>query len=203
MQASHGGTATNDTIASHTLAALLRSGLLPQASVYPAELRATHALLRRRTPLRRTRAALVSPVPNPHRSSNLPELGQNIAANANRAGIAERVAAPAVQQHSPVDLALIPSDDHLLQARELASLQTAKPHEANPLYLVQTVPGLGTILTRVRRYDIWDMARCPRGPAVASDGRLVPWATAAAGTRLGPSGTNSGNAHLQWAFSEA
>src|ERR671925_135716 len=41
MQASHGGKAKNDTIDAQKIAALLRGGMLPQAYVYPAALRAT------------------------------------------------------------------------------------------------------------------------------------------------------------------
>ena len=47
MKAIHGGTANNDTIAAHKMARLLRGGMLPQASVYPAAMRATRDLLRR------------------------------------------------------------------------------------------------------------------------------------------------------------
>ena len=48
MQAIHGGKATNDTIDSQTIAGLLRGGMLPQAYVSPAAMRATRDLLRRR-----------------------------------------------------------------------------------------------------------------------------------------------------------
>ena len=44
MKASHGGTATNDTLAAQKLAARLRGGRRPQASVYPAKMRATRDL---------------------------------------------------------------------------------------------------------------------------------------------------------------
>ena len=44
MKAIHGGTAKNDQIDSHKIAALLRGGLLPQASVSPAAMRATRDL---------------------------------------------------------------------------------------------------------------------------------------------------------------
>ena len=43
-----GGKAQNDKIAAHKSAVLLRGGRLPQASVYPAAMRATRDLLRRR-----------------------------------------------------------------------------------------------------------------------------------------------------------
>ena len=64
MKAMHGGTAKNDTIDAPTIAVVLRGGLLPQASVSPAEMRATRDLLRRRMPLMRTRAELLAPVHN-------------------------------------------------------------------------------------------------------------------------------------------
>jgi len=56
-QAIQGGKAKNAKIDAHKSAALLRGGLLPQASVSPAQRRAPRDLWRRRTPLRRQRAA--------------------------------------------------------------------------------------------------------------------------------------------------
>jgi hypothetical protein len=86
MKAVHGGTAKNDQIDAQKIAALLRGGMLPQASVSPAERRATRDLLRRRTPLRRKRAELLAHVPNTNSQYNLPEIGKKIAYNANRDG---------------------------------------------------------------------------------------------------------------------
>src|SRR5437773_5471200 len=48
MKAIHGGKAKNDKIAAHKIAALLRAGMLPMAYVYPALMRSTGDLLRRR-----------------------------------------------------------------------------------------------------------------------------------------------------------
>ena len=107
MKAMHGGKAKNDRIDAQKIAALLRGGMLPQASVSPAERRATRDLLRRRTHLMRKRAALLSHVQNTNSQSNLPESGKKIAYQANREGVAERFADPAVQKTIEVDLALI------------------------------------------------------------------------------------------------
>src|SRR6266536_6399576 len=60
MKAIHGGKAKNDRIDAQKIAVLLRGGMLPQAYVYPAEMRATRALLRRRVPLMRQRAELLT-----------------------------------------------------------------------------------------------------------------------------------------------
>jgi transposase len=54
MKALHGAKAKNDKIDSHKIAVLLRGGLLPQAYVYPAAMRSTRDLLRRRLHLVRT-----------------------------------------------------------------------------------------------------------------------------------------------------
>jgi transposase len=43
MKAIHGGKAKNDTIDAHKIAVLLRGGMLPQAYVYPAEMRGRRA----------------------------------------------------------------------------------------------------------------------------------------------------------------
>jgi transposase len=107
MQASHGGQAKTDTIDAHTMAARLRGGLLPQADGYPAGRRATRDLWRRRTHLRRHRAALLSHVPHPNSPDHLPDSGKHIADNANREGGAERVHDRAVHKTIAVDLARI------------------------------------------------------------------------------------------------
>jgi len=107
MKAMHGGKAKNDRIDAQKIAALLRGGMLPQASVSPAERRATRDLLRRRTHLMRKRAALLSHVQNTNSQSNLPESGKKIAYQANREGVAERFADPAAHKTIEVDLALI------------------------------------------------------------------------------------------------
>src|ERR671924_148600 len=109
MKAIHGGKAKNDKIDAHKIAVLLRGGMLPQAYVYPAEMRATRDLLRRRMSLMRKRAELLPHVQQTNHQYNLPEIGQKIADTANRGGIAERFPDPAVQKSIEVDLALIDS----------------------------------------------------------------------------------------------
>ena len=58
------------------IAVLLRGGMLPQASVYPAAMRATRDLLRRRVPLTRKRAELLAHIQNTNSQYNLPEIGK-------------------------------------------------------------------------------------------------------------------------------
>jgi transposase len=134
---------------------------------------------------------------------NLPELGKKIAYKTNRTGVAERFPAPAVQKSIAVDLALIDCDDQLLRELEWAIVTTAKQHDANTLYLLQTVPGIGKILSRVLLYAMHDIARFPRVQDCVSYCQLVKCAKASAGKRYGTSGAKIGNASLTWACSEA
>jgi len=203
MKAIHGGTATNDKIDAQKIAVLRRGGMRPQAYVYPAAMRATRDLLRRRTHLMRKRAELLAHVQNTNSQYNLPEIGKKIAYKANREGVAERFADAAVQKTIEVDLALLTYYDELLRDLELSILTTAKQHDANTLYLLQTVPGIGKILSLVLLYEIHDIDRFPRVQDFASYCRLVKCAKESAGKHLGTSGKKIGNAHLKWAFSEA
>jgi transposase len=203
MKAIHGGKAKNDKIDAHKIAVLLRGGMLPQAYVYPAGMRATRDLLRRRMHLMRKRAELLAHIQNTNSQYNLPEIGRKIAYKANRAGIAERFPDPAVQKNIEVDLALIGHYDQLLRDMELSVLKTAKQHDAHTLYLLRTVPGIGEILSLVLLYEIHDIQRFPRVQDFVSYCRLVKCAKESAGKRYGTSGTKMGNAYLKWAFSEA
>jgi transposase len=203
MKAIHGGKANNDKIDSQKMAQLLRGGMLPQASVYPAKMRATRDLLRRRMPLTHKRAELLAHVQNTNSQYPLPAIGTKIASKANHDGVAERCADPAVPKSMEVDLALITSDEALLRDVELSILTTARHHDAHTLYLLHTVPGIGTMLSLVLLDEVHDITRFPRGQDVLSSCRLVTCSKASAGKRLGTSGAKIGNAHLTWAFSEA
>jgi transposase len=73
MKAIHGGKAKKDKIDAQKIAVLLRGGMLPQAYVYPAKIRATRDLLRRRIPLVRKRAELLAHIPQTDGQYKLPE----------------------------------------------------------------------------------------------------------------------------------
>ena len=203
MKAIHGGKAKNDKIDSQKIAVLVRGGMIPQAYVYPAEMRATRDLLRRRMPLGRKRAELLAHVQNTNSPYNLPEIGKKIAYQANRDGVAERFPAPAVQKSIEVDLALIDSSDQLLTDLELHLVHTAKQPDANTFYRLQSMPGIGKILALVMLYEIHDIRRLPRVQDFASYCRLVKCAKESAGKRSGTSGKKIGNAYLTWAFAAA
>ena len=203
MKAIHGGKAKNDRIDARKIAVLLRGGMIPQAYVYPAELRATRDRLRRRRHFMRKRAELLTHVQQTNSQYNLPEIGKKLGYKTNRTGVAERFPDPAVQKSIDVDLTLIGHYDHLLRDVELSVLKTAKQHDANTLYLLRTVPGIGEILSLVVLDEIHDIQRFPRVQEFVSYCRLVKCAKESAGKYYGTSGATLGKAYRKWAFSEA
>jgi transposase len=189
MKAIHGGKAKNDKIDSQKIAVLLRGGMLPQAYVYPEKMRAIRDLLRRRLHLTRKRGELLAHIHNTNSQYNLPEIGKKIAYKTNRDGVAERFPDPAVHKSVEVDLALIDFSDQLLRDVELTIVQTAKQHDAQTLYRLQSVPGIGKILRVVLLYEMHDITRFPRVQDFVSYCRLVQCAKESAGKRYGTAGT--------------
>jgi transposase len=203
LKAIHGGKAKHDKSDSHKMAALLRGGMLPQAYVYPAPMRATRELLRRRTHLMRKRAELFAHVQHTNSQYHLPAIGTKIAYRTHRDGVAERFDAPAVPKTIEVDLALLTYDAELLTDLERSIVHTAKQHDAPTFYRLRAIPGVGQILALVLLSDIHDMHRFPSVQDFVSSCRLGKCARESAGKRYGTSGKKIGNAHLKWAFSAA
>lgn len=203
MKAIHGGKVKNDKVDSFKIASLLRGGLLPQAYVYPAPMRGTRDLLRRRTYIVRRRAEAMTHVQNTNSQYNLPALPGRIAHRANRAGVPERFAEPSVRWSVEADLELIGHYDTLIRRLELYLARRAKVHDATMFYRLRSVPGIGKILALVMMYEIHDITRFPRVQDFISYARLVKCSKESAGKKYGYGGRKIGNAHLKWAFSEA
>ncbi len=188
MKAIHGTKTKNDRLDAYKIAALLRGGLIPQAYVYPAEMRATRDLLRRRMYLMRRRAELLTHIQNTTSQYNLPPLGAKIAYKANREGVADHFPDPTVRKSIEADLALLTHDDQLLTDLELFLVRSAKIHDPNVFYRLRSVPGIGKILALVILYEIHDVRRFPSVGDFVSYARLVRGAKESAGKRVGTSG---------------
>jgi transposase len=203
MKAIHGGKAKNDKIDSHKIGALLRGGMIPMAYVYPAKMRATRDLLRRRNHLMRKRAELYAHIQNTRSQYNLPEFLGRIAKPQNREGIVERFQDPSVQKMMDTDLAVIEAYDPIIAKMERDIIKMADQHDPVAYALLKSIPGIGRILGLVILYEIEDINRFPTVQDFVSYCRLVKSAKESNGKKYGPSGKKIGNAHLKWAFSEA
>ncbi len=203
MKAIHGGKAKSDKIDAHKIAALLRGGMIPQAYVYPAAMRSTRDLLRRRLHLVRKRGQLLAHILNTNSQCNLPEFGGRINYKVNRAGVAERFEDPCVRKSIEVDLTLIAHYDELIRDLDLHIVRTVKSEDADTFFRLQSIPGVGKILALTILYEIHDIERFASVQDFASYSRLVKCARSSAGKLHGTGGSKIGNVHLKWAFSEA
>jgi transposase len=203
MKAIHGGKAKNDRLDALKIATLLRGGMLPQAYAYPAGMRATRDLLRRRLHLVRKRGQLLAHIQMTSHQYNLAPLGKRIAYPSNREGIVEHFEDRVVRKSIAVDLALLERYDALISDLELYLVRQAQQHDAQAFHRLRTIPGVGKILALTILYEIHDVHRFDRVQEFASYARLVKCAKESAGKKYGTSGAKMGNVHLKWAFSEA
>ena len=205
MKAIHGGKTKTGKIDAAKLAGLLRGGLFPQAYVYPAALRETRDLLRRRTFLVRQRAQFLAHVVNTNSQYNLPAFAKKLsfAGNRDAAAIVDRFPHESVRRAIRADLALVDSLDEQIGALESYLTRTAKVDDPIVYHLLKTVPGIGPVLGLILLYEVHDIARFPEVGNFLSYARLVPGHHESAGKVKGHGGRKQGNAHLKWAFSEA
>jgi len=203
MKAIHGGKAKNDKIDSHKIAVLLKGGMIPMAYTYPAKMRATRDLLRRRNHLMRKRAELYAHIQNTRSQYNLADSFGRIAKPQNREGIAERFEDPAVQNMIATDFAVITAYDPIIAKMERDIISMANHHDPVAYALLKSIPGIGKILGLVILYEIENIHRFPTVQDFVSYSRLVKCSKESNGKKYGSSGKKIGNAHLKWAFSEA
>ena len=203
MKAIHGGKAKNDRIDAHKIAVLLRGGMMPQAYVYPKEMRATRDLLRRRLYLVRKRGLLLAHIQNTNHQYNLPTIPAKLNYPSNRVGFVGRFTDPCVRKSMEVDLILIAQLERLIRDLELYILKQAKQHDADTFLLLRSIEGIGKVLALTILYEIQDIDRFERVQDYASYCRLVRCSKESAGKHKGFSGKKIGNVHLKWAFSEA
>jgi transposase len=200
----HGGKNKNDRIDSEKLAHLLRANLIPPAYVYPSERRPIRALLRQRMNYVWQRSALTT-----HISMNQTAEGLTPAAKGgnNRDVWVERILA---QYENPLhrmavncEMDVIRVYDTQIEKLENEITRQAKKHECRDYNLLNTVDGIGPILSMTILFEIDTVARFPTVKNFISYSRLVKGSVASAGKIKGLTGGKMGNAYLRWAFGEA
>jgi len=202
LKAIHGAKTKNDRIDSEKLVVLLRGGVIPQAYVYPPEMRATRDLLRRRLFFTRKRSELLSHVRNTFHQYNLPAPRGTLLTKKSREPIPARFDDPIVRTSVEADLELCAAYDGIIRTLEKTVDQQAASHDAHSLHILRTTPGIGKILGLTVLYEIHTIDRFPRVQNFSSYARLVKAPKESAGKRLGTGGAKIGNAHLKWAYSE-
>jgi transposase len=203
MKAIHGSKTKNDRIDSQKIAALLRGGMLPQAYIYPAEMRATRDLLRRRMHFSHLRSELISHIQNTKHQCNMPDFQRNISYKANRNNIVEKFHDPTIQKNVECDLQTVKILDRMIADMELYITHKVKEQNPNDFLILQSFPGIGKVLALVILYEIHDINRFPTVQDFASYARLIKPRKESAGKTYSGSNRKIGNRFLKWAFSEA
>jgi transposase len=203
MKAISGAKTKNDRIDSKKIAKLLRAGMIPMAYAYPKLMRSTRDLLRRRMHFVRERADLLTHIQQTNYQYNLPAIGKSLKYTSNREGVAERFEDDSARKTIEVDLELIAYYDTMIRKLEGYLVRSAKAHDPTTLQILQTIPGIGTILSLVMLYEIHEITRFPKVQDFTSYSRLIRPQKTSAGKCYGPGNGNIGNSYLKWAFSEA
>ena len=203
MKAIHGTKTKNDKIDSHKIATLLRGGMVPMAYVYPAKMRSTRDLLRRRMHFMHKRAELLGHIQNTKSQYNLPDFEKPIARKRNRHGIEEHFPDHSVRKSIKLDLELLKQYDTILNDVELYLIRHAKDNQPHNLYLLRSIPGVGKILALVILYEIDNISRFERVQNFTSYARLIKPKKESAGKSKPGRNRKMGNVYLKWAFGEA
>jgi transposase len=202
MKAIHGGKKKDDKIDSEKIARLMRGGTFPLSYVYPREMRATRDLLRRRTFLMRRRSELLAHVQLVNQQYNLDPFEKMLQYACNR-DVLDRFEQVGARQSVAADLQMIGHYDQLLKQMESNLLRQAKLHDPQAYFRLQTIPGVGKLLSLVMLYEIHTIGRFPTVGDFLSYARLVTPKQTSDGKVTGHGGAKIGNPHLKWAFSEA
>jgi len=204
MKSIHGVKTKNDRIDSLKIARLLRGGNFPVAYVYPPEMRPARDLMRRRNYFVRKRAELISHIQNTTSQYNLDPLG-SLSTAERRLGkeIVGHFTDPIVQLLVEADLKLINHYDPIIEDLDKQILTLGRSHDRRSLQLLQSIHGVGKVLSLTMLYEIHDISRFPSKQDFCSYARLVKGQKSSNGKTYGTSGKRMGNAHLRWAFSEA
>jgi transposase len=203
MKAIHGAKTKNDKIDSHKIAMLLRAGMIPMSYVYPAQMRSTRDLLRRRMYFVHKRSELLSHIQNTKFQHNLSDFQKRIDRRSNRIGINEHFEDPGVRKSIELDMALLDTYELLLKEVQQYLSEHAKENNPTDLSLLRTIPGVGKILALVILYEIHDMKRFASVQNFVSYARLIKPKKESAGKTTGAANRKMGNAYLRWAFGEA
>jgi transposase len=203
MKAIHGSKTKCDRHDAEAIARLLRGGNFPLAYAYPKERRGLRDLLRARLRLVRQRAALYGHVHTARRQANLPPVSHDVKYQSKRAAITAAIAAPFVCRRVETHLALLEPLDTTIRRLEAEIEDAAKEHFPTELAILQSTPGVGTVLSLTILLEIDTIERFATRQQFCSYARLCGAVQESANKRVGVGNRKAGNAWLKGAFSEA
>lgn len=184
------------------LAHLLRLGILPEGYIYPKELRPVRDLLRKRGHLVQLRTSLINSLQCIiTRSCGCRLSGSKIKV------VKEDYVAPLLTGQEDLALSGAVSKDCIdYLSRKIRTVESSVVKRVGlrkPFCGLQTIPGIGKILSLTIMLETGDVERFPKVGNFASYCRKVPTAWTSNDKKKGSGNSKNGNKYLAWAFSEA
>ena len=202
MKAISGNKQKHDPLDAKTIANLLRTSYFPEAYSYPKDMRATRDLLRRRHRLVRIRAEAYSHIQMTAHQYAIDGIGSfNLKTETNREQVLDIFRDYAIDQIIQSDLDVIRSLDPVIAGIEKQVRVSAIYHNPGDFALLQTVPGIGEMLSLVILYETHDINRFPKHQNYASYSRVVKCDRTSSGKKVDRKNQKIGNPYLKWAFS--
>jgi transposase len=190
-----------DTWDAFTLAKLLRGRLIPQAYIYPYELRPVRDLVRERIRLVTKRATEYGAINRMLLKYNIQGFDRNSVKHLSEKDMHELYHHPFVRVKATLELQRIELLTEQIRLIEKALFERAR--QDSKFTLLQTIPGIGDILALTILYEVGDINRFAYTRGFCSYSRVVPGIHQSSGKAYRSPNSKQGNRYLKWAFSQA
>jgi transposase len=184
------------------LARLLRLGILAEGYIYPKEWRPVRDLLRKRGHLVRLRTSLI----NSLQGIISRNCGYQLPGRKIKQVKANHIAPLLATQEDLAMSGAVSKDCIDFISKQITAIEvsvTNKVEILKPFSGLQTVPGIGLILSMTIMLETGDISRFNKVGNFSSYCRKVPTSWTSNGKKKGRGNGKNGNKYLAWAFSEA
>jgi transposase len=203
MKLIHGGKTKDDAIDSRKMADLLRTNLFPLAYAYPREMREVRDLNRRRVKFVNERAALARHIKVLLYQQGYSDFPTNLVKGKDiRKRVLTYKVSPSVAMSIEYNLELMDKLDELINKIEWQTKKQARHFDSHSYALLQTVQGLGPVLSAIILYETHTIERFKTAQRYSSYSRVVRIDRSSANHRLAPKNSKIGNPYLRWAFGQ-
>ena len=203
MKHIHGGKQKDDWIDSKKIADLLRVNMLPLAYDYPEKMRTTRDLLRRRRRFVELRTGLYQHVKMYMYQQGINDFPPQATHNkTKRKELISYLKNPDALMTLHTDLELTDHLDRLIMDIENQVKKQAKHHDRKALALLQTIDGVGDMLSLTILYEMHKINRFKNAQRFSSYSRVVIIDWSSAGKSYRGKNNKIGNPHLRWTFGQ-
>lgn len=191
----------NDRVDARMLAHLLRTNLLPESYVAPAEVRELRELVRHRAALVRMQTRLKNRIRALLAKRNLKLGARSLMSRVARRELAALPLAAGPRRELDQSLAVV---DHLAQPiRELDAEIRSRAGKSPEAKLLMSLPGVAYYRALLILGEIGDVRRFPSARKLTSFAGLVPTTRSSGGRTYHGSLSKEGSAWLRWAMIQA